>query len=441
MKIDFFFKVIALLFIFFFTHQVLYSSEIFSVQVGAFLSENHAQNLVKTLKDRGIKCSVHETEGLYKVYCGEFSQETDANAFKNELYSLGYDKAFIVSKTVQPSQDATTVDGSTRQVIQREATPPIKERTDEKPPEHIREEPEAHAAVSLDRIVAVVNKEVITWSELYKMMELEAIDQVKALKEEERMNIFKDNEAFFLGKLIDLRLQIQEAKRLGLWVTTEEMTEAIENIKKKYSLTDNAFRESLEKEGLTFEEYRKRLSEQITVSKLVSQQIRNKIVISDEEVKKYMEENKKSPSDSETLRLRQIFFKRPENDADKKAIEDRADLIIQKLKAGEDFSALAKEYSEDPSRRLGGDLGFMKKNHLAKEFVDVLNTMKPSDFTIPFWSEKGLHIVKLEEKISAQSIDEVREDVRNQLADDQFSERYKSWIKGLREKAYIEIRL
>jgi peptidyl-prolyl cis-trans isomerase SurA len=441
MKIHFFFRVIALLFIFFFTHQVLYSSEILSVQVGAFSSEKYAQNLVKTLKDRGIKCLVHETEGLYKVYCGEFSRETDANALKNELYSLGYDKTFIVSKTGQPSQDTTTVDSSTRQVIQREATPPIKERTDEKPPEHVREEPEYHAAVSLDRVVAVVNKEVITWSELYKMMEHEATDQTKALKEEERMNIFKDNEAFFLGKLIDLRLQIQEAKRLGLGATPEEMTEAIENIKKKYSLTDNALRESLKKEGLTFEEYRKRLSEQITVSKLVSQQIRSKIVISDEEVKKYMEENKKSSGDSETLRLRQIFFKRPENDADKKAIEDKADLIIQKLKAGEDFSALAKEYSEDPSRRLGGDLGFMKRSHLAKEFIDVLNTMKTGDFSIPFWSEKGLHIVKLEEKISAQSIDEVKEDIRNQLAEDRFSGIYKNWIKGLREKAYIEIRL
>ncbi|MEW6416820.1 MAG: peptidylprolyl isomerase [Nitrospirota bacterium] len=342
MKMYFFFKVITLLFIFFFTHQILYSSEIFS---------------------------------------------------------------------------------------------------DEKHREDVRKEPESHAAVSLDRVIAVVNKEVITWSELYKMMEQEATDHVKALHEEERMNIFKDNEAFFLDKLIDLRLQIQEAKRLGLGVTPEEMTEAIENIKKKYSLTDNALRESLEKEGLTFEEYRKRLSEQITVSKLVGQQIRSKIVISDKEVKKYMEENKKRFGDGETLRLRQIFFKRPKNDAEKKALEDRADLIIQKLKAGEDFSALAKEYSEDPSGKFGGDLGFMKKDLLAKEFIDVLDTMKIGDFSIPFWSEKGLHIIKLEEKVSAQSIDEVREDVRKQLAEDQFSERYKNWIKGLREKAYIEIRL
>jgi peptidyl-prolyl cis-trans isomerase SurA len=297
------------------------------------------------------------------------------------------------------------------------------------------------AAVLLDRVVAVVNKEVITWSELYKMMENEAADQVRALKEEERLKIFKDSEAAFLEKLIDIKLQIQEARRLGLDVTTEEVTEAVENIKKKYSLTDNALEESLKKEGLPFEEYKKRLSEQIVISKVVSQQIRNKVVVSEEEVKKYMEANKESFTDGETFKIKQIFLGRPKDDADIKVIEDRASIIIQRLKAGEDFSILAEEYSEDPSGKLGGDLGFIKKSQMAKEFIDALNSMKAGEFSNPFRTEKGLHIIKLEEKVAAQSTDEARESVLKQLTESQFSERYKSWIKGLREKAYIVIRL
>jgi len=297
------------------------------------------------------------------------------------------------------------------------------------------------AAVLLDRVVAVVNKEVITWSELYKMMENEAADQVRALKEEERLKIFKDSEAAFLEKLIDIKLQIQEARRLGLDVTTEEVTEAVENIKKKYSLTDNALEESLKKEGLSFEEYKKRLSEQIVISKVVSQQIRNKVVVSEEEVKKYMEANKESFTDGETFKIKQIFLGRPKDDADIKVIEDRASIIIQRLKAGEDFSILAEEYSEDPSGKLGGDLGFIKKSQMAKEFIDALNSMKAGEFSNPFRTEKGLHIIKLEEKVAAQSTDEARESVLKQLTESQFSERYKSWIKGLREKAYIVIRL
>ncbi len=297
------------------------------------------------------------------------------------------------------------------------------------------------ASVLLDRVVALVNKEVITWSDLYKLMEYEATDQVKTLNEEERMKIFKESEPAFLEKLLDMRLQIQEARKLGLEVTPEEVRETIESVKKKYSLTDNALGESLKKEGLTFEEYEKRLSEQIIISKLVNQQIRKKVIVSEEEVKKYMDANREKLRDGEAFKLRQIFFKRPKNDADKEVIKEKASLIIQKLKAGEDFSALAEEYSEDPSNGLGGNLGFIKKSYLTEEFVNKLNAMNVGDVSIPFWTEKGLHIIKLDEKISAQNIDEVRENVRKQLTEDKVLETYKSWIKDLRTKAQIVIRL
>jgi peptidyl-prolyl cis-trans isomerase SurA len=299
----------------------------------------------------------------------------------------------------------------------------------------------SHAAILLDRVVAVVNKEVITWSELYRMMEYEATDQVKALKEDERRKIFRDNEAVFLERLIDTKLQIQEARKLGLDVTTEEVTGAIENIKKKYSMTDTDFTESLAKEGLTLDEYKRRLSEQIIISKVVSQQIRNKIVVSDADVKKYIEANMKVFNEGEAYKLRRIFFKKPKNDEDKKAVEERASLIIQKLKAGEDFSILAKEYSEDPLGKIGGELGLIKKSDMAREFIDVLSTMKAGDFSMPFWTEKGLHIIKLDEKVSPQSITEVAEEARRHLTESQFVEKYKSWIKSLREKAFVEIRL
>jgi peptidyl-prolyl cis-trans isomerase SurA len=299
----------------------------------------------------------------------------------------------------------------------------------------------SHAAILLDRVVAVVNKEVITWSELYKAMEFEATTQIKNLSEAERTKIFKESEASFLETLIDMRLQLQEAKSTGLEVTQEEVKETIENIQKKYSMTQTDFIDSLKKEGLNFEDYQKRLSEQILINKVVNYQIRNKIVVSDAEVKRYMEANREAFSGSETYKIRQIFFQKPEGTMDKKPIEEKAMEIIKRLKAGEDFSALARVYSEDPSGRLGGDLGFVNKDIMAKEFVEVLSGMNVGDFSMPFWTVKGLHIIKLDEKVSAQNIDKVKEDVRRQLTEEQFSDKYKSWIKSLREKAYIEVRL
>jgi peptidyl-prolyl cis-trans isomerase SurA len=302
-------------------------------------------------------------------------------------------------------------------------------------------EGQLRSAVMLDRVVAVINKEVITWSELYKMMEYEATEQVNALNDSQRLKVFRQNEALFLEKLIDMRLQLQDAKRLGITVTPEEINEAIGNIKSKYKLTDDSLEEYLRKEGLTFEEYKKRLAEQMILSQYVNMQIRNKIVVSDQEIGTYMQANSGSFRDSDAFKLRQIFLKKSKDDAVNKETEAKADLIMQRLKAGEDFSALAREYSEDKSAKSGGDIGFIERDNLSREFIGMLSNMNAGDFSSPFWTESGLHIIKLDEKISAQNESEIVQSVRKQLTEEKFQEKYRSSIKALREKAHIEIRL
>jgi len=439
MNVNTFKKGILLFFIFiFFIAQNLYSSEIFSIQAGAFSIKNNAISLVESIRNHGIKCFTEETGGTYRVFCEEFNQESDAYVLKEKLASLGYNQVFVVSKT---SQDTISGNTSEEQPLLHKISISTQERTDDNPAGPSREEFSSETPVLLDRVVAVVNKEVITWSELYKVMEFESTAQIKNLSEEEQTKIFKENEPLFLETLIDMRLQLQEARSLGIGISREEVDETIENIKKKYSMPDEDFKASIKKEGFTLEEYKKRLAEQILINKVVQYEIKNKIVISDAEVKKYMDANNETFSGGEKYRLRQIFFKGLESDIDKKAIEEKALLVLQKLKAGEDFSDLARIYSEDPSGKLGGDLGLIDKGLLASEFTNVLSGMKAGDYSMPFWTERGLHIIKLDEKVSAQSIDKVKEDVRRQLANAKFLENYKSWIKGLREKAFIEIRL
>ena len=299
----------------------------------------------------------------------------------------------------------------------------------------------SHAAVLLDRVVAVVNNEVINWSELYKMMEFESTDQMKALSEENRMKVFKNNEPVFLEKLIDMRIQIQEAKKIGLDVSPEELKEAIENIKQKYSLTDKSLQENLTKEGLDFESYKKTLSDQILINQFLNKQVKSKIVVSDDEIKNQIEAYKANSLNEEAFKMRQIFLRKPKDDADKRAIEEKAALIIQRSQAGEDFSKLAQEFSEDPSATQGGDLGYVKKNLLAKEFVDALSRMKIGDVSQPFWTDRGLQIIKLEDKTAPQSMDDIKEAARKQLTEQRFMEKYKGLIKDLREKAHIETRL
>ncbi len=297
----------------------------------------------------------------------------------------------------------------------------------------------AESSVVLDKVVAVVNQEVITWSELYRTMEVDATPQLKAMTPAERRKIFRESEAEFLENIINMRLQIQEAGRLNIRVGEDELSEAISEIRKKYGLSDASFRESLEKEGMTYSDYRRRLSEQILVSKVVNFQVRSKIIVSDTDVEKFMDTNRRLFQDTEGYRIRQILFRKPK-DGDTAVCETRAAEVIGKLKEGAAFAELAKSYSDDPSAASGGEIGFFAKRDLAKEFADALETMKPGETSTPFWTSQGLHILLLEEKTEPKSRAELREEARRMLTNRMFSEKYEAWIKSLRERAFIEIR-
>jgi peptidyl-prolyl cis-trans isomerase SurA len=297
-----------------------------------------------------------------------------------------------------------------------------------------------HANVLLDRVVAVVNQDVITWSELYKAMEADASPKIKELQKDEQRKVFKENEAVFLETLINVRLQLQEAKNAGIRVSDEELQGAIDNIKKKYSMSDDAFNESLKQEGLTFAEYKKRLWEQIVISKLVNSQIRSKIVVTDEDLNKFVAENKEVLENNESYGISQILLKK-QNDVDNRTLEEKADDLLKKIEQGESFSDLAKQYSEDPSAKAGGDLGLLKKSQLNKNFTDIISQMKPGDVSKPFWTENGLHIIKLESRTEVKNKGEALEEARERLNNKLFRERYNAWIKSLREKSFIEVRL
>ncbi|MBI5848305.1 MAG: peptidylprolyl isomerase [Nitrospirae bacterium] len=297
------------------------------------------------------------------------------------------------------------------------------------------------ATFLLDRVVAVVNQDVITWSELYRFMEVDASPAVKALPEEERKKIFLNNETLFLESLIELRLQVQEAANSRVKVVGEEVKETIEGIKKKYGMTDSQFQDSLKSEGYTFEEYKRRLVDQLLQSKIVNQQVRSKVLVSDADVDNFMKENKDMSSSAGSYHIRQIFFKKPKDPAERALVEEKALAVYAKAGQGQDFAELARLHSEDATRNSGGDLGYIEKGILGKEFLGALSAMKQGDVSKPFWSDRGMHILMLEETAAPRSAAELKEDAKIQLQEKLFNEKYKAWIKSLREKSFIDIRL
>ena len=298
----------------------------------------------------------------------------------------------------------------------------------------------AISAVLLDRIVATVNDEVITWSELVNVIKVEGKSFLDDVSDEEEKKRLKELERPFLNNLIEKKLQVQEARKKGLGVSSSEIDDAIEEIRNKYDLSEETFLNSLEAEQMTMEDYRTRLATQIIVQKVVNFEVRIKIVISDKEIEEYYKTNKAKLIGKEQFKIRQIFLAVPD-DGQKASVEAKADDLYRRITEGEDFSMLASEFSEDPSREFGGDLGYISRGSALQEVEDMASSLNIGDYSKPFWSSAGLHIIKLEDRTEGGTLQRNKENIKERLVQKAFESRYHEWMAGLREKAHIEIRL
>lgn len=296
----------------------------------------------------------------------------------------------------------------------------------------------ACGAVLLDRVVATVNDEVITWSELMSVISIEGKAYLVNVPESEKVEKMKELERPFLKNLIDMKLQVQEARKMGISVGESEIDGAIKEIQKKFNLTDEALMNSLETEGITLQDYRKRLSEQILMTKVVNTAVKSNIVITDREIEEYYEANKERYSGEEKVRISQILLKAPEDDSQRAAVEAKARDIIDRLNKAEDFSRLAVEFSEGPSRQYGGDLGYIGRGSALKEIEDIAFGLKKGEVSSPFWSPAGYHIIKVEDRIEA-GIENARDKIKETLFKKAFELKFHEWSAGLRENAYVEI--
>jgi parvulin-like peptidyl-prolyl isomerase len=298
-----------------------------------------------------------------------------------------------------------------------------------------------HGAMLLDRIVATVNSEVITWSELVNTILIEGKPYLEGLSEDVRKKRLKELEKPFLKNLIEMNLQLQAARRMGLNVSENEVKGAMRDIKAKFDMSEEVFMNSIKAEGLTMRDYKSRLADQILLQKVVNFAVKDSIVISDKAIEKYYEDNKGQYGSIEKLKIRQIFFALPTDDSRKASVEKKALDLVNRINKGEDFAKLAEEYSEGPAREFGGDLGYISRGSVLKEIEEAAFAMQPGEVSKPFWSTAGIHIINLEDRIAGGGLEKVSGKIKQALFLRAFEAKRKQWQAGLREKAHIENRL
>jgi peptidyl-prolyl cis-trans isomerase SurA len=302
----------------------------------------------------------------------------------------------------------------------------------------------AKSAEIVDRIVAVVNDDVITLTELNTLIKpyIEKIRTLGYSPEKEKQLIFKVRESM-LNRLIDEKIEDQEIKRAKIEISDEQIDSTLERIKETNFYTDEDLRAGLAKDGLTMKEYRKRIKDQILRTRLVNLNVKSKIVITKEDIKAYYEKHLDNYGGKKKYHLRNIIMTVPSlADSGKKLeIKAKMDEILEKLKAGQSFEALAKKYSESPAASDGGDLGVFEFDSLSPKLQKAIKDIKPGGFTPVLDTDQGYQIFSLEEIVNApgKSLESVSPEIERILYEESVERKYQTWIEGLRKQAVIKI--
>lgn len=294
--------------------------------------------------------------------------------------------------------------------------------------------------VIADRIVAVVNNDAITLAELQ--------ESILMFRQENRQQVSASDEELarqFLTRLIDNRLQLQEAERDKIVVDEIELNEEItERMKRFGTKTIEEFEALVKSQGLTVEAVRKRLRDSLRVTKVVRRRVTLRVSVTDPEITHYIEENRSKLETGLSYHAGHILIV-PESDTDAgwEGARIRADMIRTQAIEGGNFADLAKKNSRDASAKDGGDLGNLHRGELSPEIEEQILALRPGEVSRPYKSPLGYHVFRLESKesLDGEALQRVRQQVREILYREKYEARMQAWIKEIKRRAIIEVRM
>ncbi len=295
----------------------------------------------------------------------------------------------------------------------------------------------------LDRVAATVNEEMIPLSEVYQR----AAPEIARLEREGTLSAERKQAALkrALDDLIADRLLVAEEKASSVEVTEQEVDLAIEDVKKQNNMDAATFERALVAQGTSMAAYREKMQRDLAAMKLIGQKVRSKIKVADEDVKaEYVRRSKLEEADFE-VHARHIVIQVPKNPtkAQEEEARKRAEELSRRARAGEDFVALARKYSEGPSKTDGGDVGFFKRGEMVGAFDKVAFTLKPGEVSDPVRSPFGWHVIQIVERraSAAKPFEQVREELRDRLWREQMQHHTEQYVADLRKRAQVEVKV
>ncbi len=297
----------------------------------------------------------------------------------------------------------------------------------------------------VDRVIAVVNKEVITQSEFDAIFR-PIYEEIRRAGEGQDLNReVSELRLRLLNQMIEDRLVAQEAKKLGIEVTNEEVAEEIRQLKSEFP-EEAVFHDQMKSEGVGMADIEQRFRERIAIEKLHEYIIRGKTAVSPEEVEQYYKDHPEEFDRKEQVKVSVITLRKSE-EAIRKGVMDeaakaQAGRLLKDLKKGADFEALAKKYSQDTYAHNGGAVGFLEKGNMKGSLEEVLFSLPLGAVSDVLETEEAYHLFKVHEKMEAkhQTFEEIRPQIHQFLFRKKAHERFVVWMEDLKKKSFISIR-
>ena len=299
----------------------------------------------------------------------------------------------------------------------------------------------------MDKIIAVVNDEVITLAELNAAFEPYRKNIEETYKGDNKEVAIKQTKEAFLKQFIDNMLIEQEAKKagVGIIIKDEEVMEVLKDLLARQKSSMEDLLKKLSREGNSLESVKKDIKNQIIRMRLLRREIKSKIFVSDEEIGEYYDKHRQDYEGKEAVRIKQILLLLPPK-ADKVArakLKNEAQKLRQRIMNGESFDLLAVKYSQGPAAAQGGDVGFIVKGAIIPEVEAVVFSLPVEQLSEIIESSVGFHIIKVVDKKGAglKPIATVREEIKAKIENEKLDKKFEEWIASVRAKSHIDIRL
>lgn len=289
----------------------------------------------------------------------------------------------------------------------------------------------------LERVIVAVNGDIVTQTE-FEQRQVAAV-QAARIAPSEVERFLRENNARILQEAIDDLLLVQRAAALGYKVPPSYLDEVIQGIKKDNNIASDAeLQEQLRREGMTLSDLRRNIERQVLRRQVLQRELESRMAVTEAEARAEYQRRKADYERPPTVTLREVVVK---GEGDE--VRARAEELVRRARAGEDFAALARAHSSAASAAAGGELGQVSRTDLAPDLGRVVFALPRGGITDPLPVEKGLRILKVEERSEGAVVpfEDVKAEITRKLAQERAATEYQAYMEGLRKPALVDLKV